>query len=851
MRAVRLRTEHMKDPIGISVKKPFLSWFDEDGIKQTAFEISASIGSKEIWNSGKVLSDEMFFHYTGPLRSRDSVQWKLRLWDENDSVGPWSEQASFELGFLAADCWKAQWIDPEEEIDANRQQPASLLRKRFYVAQPGMARLYITAHGIYSAWINGQRAGDFVLAPGTSEYETRLPYQTIDVTELLHAGENEIEVHIGDGWWRGGNGIAGVRNVYGTRIALLCQLEVDGRPVMVSDESWQASQDGPVRENDLQMGEVVDLNYRNLIWHGVKAANFGYDNLICSNSVPIREQERFPSKLIVTPDGSRVLDFGQNMAGYVEFTVQAKRGQRIVLTHGECLDADGNFSDANLQDAHNRKVPLHQRIEYICKDGENHYKPEFCIFGFQYVRVETELDFTAESFVAHSVYSDMEETGTFTCSDEDVNKLVKNTLWSQKSNFCDIPTDCPTRERSGWSGDAGIFVSTGLYLTDCYPIFRKWMTEFGAAQDKNGKPSNIAPRCGKKDFFTGLYDGSSGWGDACVLIPYALYQRYGDPAILEENYETMKSWLRFCEKRAHRSRPASYFNRNPYRRHTIDTGIHWGEWLEPGADVAAYMKEVFTKGEPEVATAYYAHSSRLFSEIAAILGRTEDEKKYRTLAEKARSAYRFTQLPTGTISSPRQCRYVRPIAMDLLTPDEAAQAAADLNELVIQNNYHLNTGFLSTPDLCRVLADNGYTETAYRLLLQKTSPSWLFPVTQGANTIWESWEGNLNGDGNASLNHYSKGAVVAWLFDGVCGIRVQNRIITIRPQPYRLLQYAQARYLSPVGFIESGWKYSGGTLEFTASIPANTEAEMILPDGSVHRLLPGTHRFELKEDEHA
>lgn len=575
--------------------------------------------------------------------------------------------------------------------------------------------------------------------------------------------------------------------------------------------------------------------------------SFGYKNLICSHSVPIREQERLTAKLVITPKGERVLDFGQNMAGYVEFRISAKKGQRLVLTHGEMLDREGNFSDENIAAGRNRKKRMHQRVEYICREGENHYKPKFCIFGFQYVKVETDMDIDPKDFTAHAVYSDMEVTGRFTCSDVRVNKLVQNTLWSQKSNFCDIPTDCPTRERSGWSGDAGVFVDTGLYLADCYPVFRKWLGEFGAAQAPDGKTSNVAPHCGYRDFFTKLYEGSSGWGDACILVPYALYRFYGDSRILEENYESMKKWLQFSERRAHKSRPEALFKKNPYRRYTVDTGIHWGEWPEPNTDMTAYTKENFLKGATEVATAYYAYSSRLFSEIAGILGKTRDAEKYGKIADKTKNAYRYTQLPAGRISSARQCCYVRPLTMGLLQPEEGVQAAAGLNALVIGNGYRLNTGFLSTPYLCRVLADYGYTETAYRLLLQKEMPGWLYAVEHGANTVWESWEDNPAANDNGSLNHYSKGAVVGWLFDGVCGIRVRGRQVTVCPHPHRLLSHAEAEYDSPVGKIKSGWRYFEHGTEFEITIPANVNAKILLPDGTVREAEPGTHRFCVAE----
>lgn len=846
MIGVNLKTEHMTNPIGLDVQAPLLSWNCKDDIRQTAYEIAAFSDEREVWDSGKVQGNSMQCIFGEILVSKQSIQWKVRLWNEKGECGEWSEPALFEMGILDKALWKAKWIEPEQDVNKKVQQPASIIRKSFEIKKKGKARLYITCHGIYVAYINGKRVGDFVLAPGTSEYTKRLPYQTLDVTEYVQDGANEIVVELGDGWWRGGNGIAGTRNLYGTKTALLCQLEVDELCVLISDEDWEASQDGMNRSNDLQMGEVCDANYVPTEWHRVQLADYGYENLVCTNSVPIREQESLPATMIKTPKGEVVLDFGQNMAGYVEFDIIAKRGQRIVLTHAEALDDEGNFSEASLAVERQRKEPLHQKIEYICRDGKNNYKPQFCIFGFQYVKVETDINVKEEDFVAHVVHSDMEVTGDFISSDERVNKLVKNTLWSQKSNFCDIPTDCPTRERCGWSGDAGVFVSTGAFLTDCYPIFRKWLREFSVAQAKNGKASNIAPRCGNPDFFTGLYEGSTGWGDACVIIPYTLYKYYGDKKILEENYETMKKWLQFSEKRAHKSRLKNYLKKNPYRKYTIDKGIHWGEWLEPSQDMVAYMKEIFSEGAPEVATAYYSYSSRLFSEIATVLGREQDAIKYKQIAEKARAAYRYTQLPDGIINSKRQCRYVRPIAMQLLEKAEAVQAAKDLNYLVIENDYHLNTGFLSTPYICQVLADYGYVETAYRLLLQNTNPSWLFAVEHGANTIWESWEGNIANASNASLNHYSKGAVVAWLFHGVCGIKVNGQNLEIVPKPCALLEYARAEYKSPIGVIKSEWRYVEDRLEFKFDIPVNVCGKISLPNGEVHEVETGMHCFNMK-----
>ena len=443
------------------------------------------------------------------------------------------------------------------------------------------------------------------------------------------------------------------------------------------------------------------------------------------------------------------------------------------------------------------------------------------------------------SFTAIAVYSQMEQLGTFECSNPDVNKLVANSLWSQKSNFCDVPTDCPTRERAAWTGDMGVFAETGIYLMDCYPVIRKWLAECRLNQHADGKVSNIAPKNNVPGFFSGLLAGSTGWGDASILVPYTLYKRYGDKRILEENYEMMQKWYAFLEKRAKEKpmNPIKRLKRNPYRSYTIETGIDYGEWCEPDVESTSAMRTPQSK----VATAYFAYSGKLLAEIADILDKKEDAKYYRKVAVQARKAFRYIAVVDGRIQSERQAEYIRAIAFDLLDEEEKKQAAADLNELVVKNGYHLNTGFLSTPLLCPVLAQYGYVETAYKLLLQDTMPSWLYAIKKGATTIWENWDGiNAKGEVKASLNHYSYGAITGWLFSGVCGIKLADGKVTIQPQPYPALEYAKASYQSP-GEIKSEWRYEGDKLRFEICVPV--DSVIILPGGEVHEVGPGGYTY--------
>lgn len=844
MRAVKLRTEYLCDPIGIDIVRPRLSWNCLHGIKQTAYEIEARSEGQVVWNSGKTASNKMNVIYGRDAQSRQKVLWRVRLWDENDMQGEWSDEASFEMGLLDKNQFLAKWIDPELTCDPQIHKPASYLRTSFEAVRGKKARLYITSHGLYEAFINEKRVGEFVLAPGSYDYGKKLAYQTYDVTELIREGRNEVQVILGDGWYRSVSGVDGDRNLYGEDIALFFQLEIDGKAVCLSDESWEASQNGPIRENDMQQGEVVDANLEEITdYHGVKVQDFGVGNFACSNCMPISEMERFKGKIKKTPNGETVIDYGQNLAGYVEFTVNAHAGDKIVLTHGETLDENGNFTQENFQDRKRHKEGgTNQRVTYVCKEGENHYKSKFTIWGFRYAKVETEIDLGSAEFTSIAVYSKMDQTGFFECSDANVNQLVSNSIWSQKSNFCDVPTDCPTRERAAWTGDMGVFADTGIYLEDCYPVIRKWLAECRLAQHEDGKVANIAPKNNVPSFFSGILSGSVGWGDACIIVPYVLYKRYGDKRILEENYDMMKKWYAFLESRAKQKplNPIKRLKRNPYREFTIETGIDYGEWCEPDVESASAMRTPQSK----VATAYFAYSGKMLSEISAILGKEEDTVYYGRLSENATKAFRHIATENGKIVSDRQAEYVRAITFDLLSDEEKKEAALALNQLVIRNDYHLNTGFLSTPSLCRVLADHGYLETAYKLLLQDTMPSWLYEVKKGATTIWENWDGiNEKGEVKASLNHYSYGAVCGWLFDGICGIHVENETITIRPQPHRSLQYARASYESPLGRIVSGWKYEGDEVSFEIQIPANTDAQVILPDGRKEYITAGCHRF--------
>ncbi|GFP74687.1 alpha-L-rhamnosidase [Clostridium fungisolvens] len=868
LKPINLKTELMNNPIGITIKQPKLSWSlisdsNKKYQKQSAFQIIAAESEENlrkeiyIWNSGKVFSDNIcHIPYEPDLQSRSRIYWCVKVWDQDGQESDYSDIGYFETGLFGKEDWSAKWINPELETNPEKRYPASYVRKDFKVeGKLKEAKLYATACGLYECYINGKRVGNQVLTPGTTQYNKRLQVQTYDVKDYIFDGDNAVGVVLGDGWFRGMNGMNRKRNIYGDNIALLLQLELvyeNGvRKTVISDASWKASQGGFIRFNDVQQGETYDANfylgkwsesyYDDSSWHGVLEYRWDNSTLIGSNSVPITEHEQFKPKILSTPNGETVLDFGQNMSGYVSFDIKGSKeikGTCITLIHGEALDEDGNFTLKHLEPLSEKKPHMKQEVNYIVSEKANqYYKTSMTVFGFRYVLLKNwPYEPFPEDFTAYAVYSDVSETGSFTCSDELINKLVLNTKWSQKSNFVDVPTDCPTRERSGYTGDAQVYVETGTMLMDGLQFFRKWLADLRATQSPNGKIANIAPMPDKKFSF---FDGSAGWGDAIVIIPYKLYKQYGDTQVLKENYDSMKAWVDFELGEAQKSHLLRKFSRNRYKKYLWDTGFHWGEWLEPG-QTNAYISNIVFFGCPETATAYMHYSCKLLAEVSEILGYKENAKKYAKAAENSKKAYQYEFL-RNNINSERQCLYVRPLMFGLLEKEDEQKVADNLNSLVIKNNYHINTGFLSTPFICEVLERYGYLDTAYRLLEQKTIPSWLYAVTKGATTIWECWDGvNEEGKPKNSMNHYAYGAIIGWLFRSVAGIKEPvdgYKKFTVAPKPGGSLTRAEATYNSINGQIKSKWEYIDNKLHVQVDVPVNTEATIILPVDLIEKVV--------------
>ncbi len=847
MNAIRLKTEHLTNPIGIDFQKPRLFWNCDGGERQTAYQVvAADDAGKCLWDSGKVETDSMRCAWGGEdVKPKTKVLWKLRLWDETNTPGDWA-QAEFETGMGD---WKAKWITGNYKVDKRRRYPVDCFRKTFSAGAVQKARLYITACGLYEAKLNGQRVGNFILAPGITDYRKRVQYQTYDVTELLQRGENTMTVQLADGWYRGSCGAWGLKNQYGTETKLLAQLEIIDKVgnvrIVATDETWDWSNDGPIRFADNKDGEVVDAQKESTYSGKAKVTRHPVAPS-ASNNVSVTEHERLTAKRITTPSGKTVLNFGQNLAGYAEFAVNAHAGQKITLRFGELLDKNGEFTQKNIQ-CSNRKIttPL-QQVIYTCKEGRNDYKTTFAIFGFQYVLVETDVHIVPEDFTAIAVYSDMERTGWFECSNPLLNKFVENTVWSAKNNHADLPTDCPTRERHGWTGDAQIFCTTASFLFDYEPMAEKFLNDVYDWQRKSGCLPQIAPS-GGTDFYMYTMNGSVGWADAGIIMPYVLWKQYGDASILSRRYDGMKRYAKFMMNRCGKwGGPYAKPVRIPgeYKKYLVNRGQSYGEWAEP-QDIYTMRFMDFAGPHPEVSTAYTAYMMDIMAEIAGVLGHDEDIPQFLQYRDGCRKTYQaMMKTEKFTLDTNRQARLVRPLALNLLDEEQTSYAKKRLIEALDHYGWRLGTGFLSTPLILDVLMEID-PQAAYRLLENEEIPGWLSMPKNGATTIWESWEGDkAKGSGVASLDHYSKGAVVAWLFDTMCGIRVNGENhFTIAPNPGGHFTHAKSAYASVYGRVESGWKKMVDEWRYTVTIPANCTAELRLPEKEPIMLTAGTYTF--------
>ncbi|MGX1163043.1 alpha-L-rhamnosidase [Arthrobacter sp. SLBN-100] len=877
----RLRVEHLREAMGITNAQPRLSWTmpAETGpaatTAQTAYQITASNG----WDTGRVESDQHnFVPYAGPaLQSRSRFVWRVRTWT-TDALGTetesaWSESMAVELGLLHPSDWTAQWIGPEEpDVPAPGERPGYALHRTFTLeALPETARAYATAHGIYELFLNGQRVGDQQLTPGSTSYNTTLQVQAYDVTALLRPGTNNIRAILTDGWYRGTFGFTRDADMYGTHTALLAQLEMqsgDTRTVIGTDASWLVSPTEILRA-DLMAGQRVDfrvLEARGTAASAVSAAverEGSYETLAGPVASPTRiVEELAPVGITRLSNGHQVVDFGQNIHGWVRLTRLGEPGEKVTLVYGEALDGNGDVTQDHLRPLAFRNpgqfLAAGQVDEVTASDAPGEvFEPRHTTHGFQFVSVQgLSEDLAAEEITAYLVQTDLEPLGAFTCSDERLNKLHHIVQWSFRDNACEVPTDCPQREKAGWTGDWQLFIPTAAYLYDVAGFSRKWLNDVRADQWENGVIANTSPSPGPDTTsadFMAFVNGSAGWGDAIVMVPWELYLATGDAAILAENWDAMNRWVNFvrtsAESNRHQDRTAASPTPAPQEHFLWDTGFHWGEWMEPdGPEPDLFAARTADHGI--VATAYYRNSTALLARIAGVLGQEEEAAALAELSENVRQAWELEYLDSsGHVIQPSQANCVRALAFDLVSPEQRASVTAQLVSLVRAAGTHVGTGFLATPYLLPVLADNGELDLAYELLMQDSEPSWLVMVDRGATTMWELWNGiDADGAPQQSLNHYSKGAVVSFLHRYTAGLRQASgsagyeRVI-IEPRPGAGLTSAATSHQGPQGLIEVEWMTDDGGMQLHATVPSGTTAEVRLPGQPPAVVGPGKHHF--------
>lgn len=840
-----LSCEYKINPVGIDESSPRLSWklsAPEKNLLQSAYEIRVAthknFGSGAmVWTSGKVNSDaSVLVPYQGnPLQPSTRYYWQVRVWGAKGQASEWSEPAFFETGLLKPANWTAQWIEPVQSTE--RHMPGLMLRKEFTLTKKiASARVYVTSHGFYEFYLNGNKVGDQVLTPGWTSYTKRLQYQVYDVTNLLQAGKNCSGAMLGDGWYRGSLAWENNWGIWGKQLGLLCEIKIaytDGsEETIVSDNGWKSSQDGPITLNGIYDGESYDARkemkgwskagFDDKGWQNIQVRDIAKDNLVDQQTVPVRRiQEIHPTRIFTTPKGLLVADFGQNMVGWIRLKVKGSAGTTVTIRHAEVLDKYGNFYTDNLRAAA-------ATARYTLRGGEEEtWEPRFSFFGFRYASVDGfPGQLKPEDITGIVVHSDMQPSGSFECSNALINQLQHNIQWGQKGNFLDVPTDCPQRdERLGWTGDAQAFSRTAAFNMNVAPFFTKWLKDVAADQLPNGAVPFVIPDVLRNN------GTSAGWGDVATIVPWNLYQVYGDKQLLENQYPSMKAYVEYIRSKAGNT-------------WLWKGGSVFGDWL-----FYKSMQQTENDGytSPDmIATMFFALSAHLVAEAAAVLGKTDDARTYADAYAKIKEAFNHNYVtPEGRIASESQTAYVLALSFDLLPEALREKATGYLVDDIRSRGNHLSTGFLGTPYLCHVLTAQGRTDVAYDLLLQETFPSWLYPVKMGATTIWERWDGQKTDStfqdvGMNSFNHYAYGAIGDWMYRVCAGIEIAApgyKQIILKPQPSQKLSYAKASYESVYGTIASGWEMKDGKMKVDMKVPANTTATIVLPGADAAQVM--------------
>jgi len=845
MQVKNLRCEYLENPLGIGETRPRLSWVLESSVrgqKQTAYRILVASSEEnlagdlgDLWDTGKLDSHRSTqIVYEGKqLTSRMRCYWKVCAWDKNGTRTAYSAPAFWSMGLLSNDDWQGKWIGMKQ---IERKSPASgeklppgppvpSLRKTFTIEkQVERAVVYVTARGVFELHLNGKPVSGDVFAPGWTDYRKRIQYHTYEVTSLLNRGENVLGALLGDGWYSGYLAWTRKRGHYGLQNSLLLNLELEyrdgSREVVATGKTWRCAE-SPIVSSDMLMGEYYDARrempgwdapgFDDSSWEPVITLEKPGARLVARRCRPVRVTEYITPVSVGEPGkGSYVFDLGQNIAGWARLRVKGEKGTRVTLRFAERLNPDGTIYTTNLRAAGCTDT-------YILRGGEEEvFEPRFTFHGFQYVEVTGYPGVPDKNTVTGCViHSNTPVAGTFECSNPMVNKLWLNARWSQRGNFISIPTDCPQRdERLGWMGDAQVFIRTATFNMDVAAFFSKWMLDVEDAQFPDGNFSAICPRIKSME----EHRASPGWSDAGVIVPWTIYRVYGDLRIIERHWDAMERFMDFILET----------NPDLVRDYNIDQ--HYGDWLS----IEAHTPEDL------LGTAYWAYDALLMSKMAGATGREEDKAKYVKLFEDIRAAFQKTfLLPGGRVQGETQTGYLLALSMDLLPEDLRASAAEHLVEDIREKDWHLSTGFIGVRHLNPILTAMGYADVAYRLLTRDTSPSWLYPIINGATTIWERWDGwtrdkGFQDPGMNSFNHYSLGSIGEWLYRQVAGIDLDPEVpgykrIVIHPYPGGGLEYARAEYNSIHGKISSRWSYRADSLVLDIGIPANCSATVYVP----------------------
>ena len=884
-------SEGFNNPLGFYNANPTFSWqlpAIDAAKKQSAYQIVVASNpdllpdNADLWDSQNQKTEQSaWVEYGGdPLKSRQKVYWQVKYWNQDNEASQWSEINHFELGLLNNSDWQAKWIGlptKEEGLLGSKDNiihTPQYLRKGFELSNDvASARLYITAKGVFDVAINGEDVSEDVMPPGWTPYNKRIETITYDVTDLIESGQNTIGVELAPGWH---SGRLGWKKSYWNNTdspKILCQLELtlkDGsKEIIISDDSWKGTTNGPIHFSEIYDGEIYNANlempkwttnnFEGKNWRNVEVSNIDNNvKLEPKRHSTVKGKIKLNPQEITKKENTVIFDLKQNMVGVPLVQVPMKKGDTLKIRFAEMLSPDGTFYTKNYRSAHSTDY-------YIASsDGVITYMPKFTFHGFRYVELsgfDTSKEPSKNWVTGIVQYSDFEQNGTFTSSHDKLNQLQSNIVWGLRGNFFDIPTDCPQRdERMGWTGDAQVFGPTSMFNADVYKFWASWLQSVRESQYDNGGIPFVVPDVLNND------QVSSGWGDVCVIIPWKIYYRTGDVKVLEENFDTMKKWV------AHHEATTKDY---------ISSMNSFADWLQP------HPANGDTKGDTShslIGTAFFAHTAKLTAQTAEVLGKTEEQAKYEALYKTVAKAFDnefFDENGKLKGVTETQTSYLLALAFDLLPENKQNNAKANLLRRLKDADNHLRTGFLGTPLLSQVLDEMGEIDLMYKLLFNETYPSWFYSINQGATTIWERWNSYSKTDGfnpqrMNSLNHYAYGAIGEWMYERVGGIaplEAGYKKIRIAPIPGGPLTWASAALNTPYGKVSSSWKIENSIFYLDVTIPPNTSAEIEIPAKASKELLvndislkaneslkqienssgnyallvqPGTYRFQIK-----